>query len=121
VCDGHGIAHPRRLGLAAHLGLVLDLPSVGCAKTPFVGDWEEPGEARGSRSPLVLDGETVGTVLRTRDRVKPVFVSPGHRIDREGAVELVERCLTGVRLPETTRRAHQLVNRVRKAESAPGD
>lgn len=121
ICDGHGIAHPRRLGLAAHLGLILDLPCVGCAKTPFVGDWEEPGEARGAASPLTLDGERVGTVVRTRDRVKPVFASPGHRVDVPGAVDLIERCLTGFRLPETTRQAHQLVNRVRKSEKRAGD
>ena len=114
ICDGHGIVHPRRLGLAAHLGLVLDIPCVGCAKSPFVGEWEAPETARGSTSPITLDGAQVGTVLRSRDGVKPVFVSPGHRADIPGSLALVERCLTRYRLPETTRAAHQLVNRVRK-------
>lgn len=119
ICDGQGLAHPRRLGLACHLGLLLDLSTVGCAKSHFVGEYQEPGEEKGARSPLVLDGEEVGVVLRSRSGVKPLFVSPGHRIDVPGAVSLVERCLGRYRQPETTRAAHGLVNRVRKA-SSPG-
>jgi len=118
ICDGQGIAHPRGLGLAAHLGLLLQVPTVGCAKSRFVGEHEEPGTRRGAQAPLWLDGRQVGVVLRSRDGVKPLWVSPGHGVDLEGAVRLVEACLGRYRLPETTRRADALVNRVRKAAQA---
>jgi len=84
--DGQGIAHPRGFGLAAHMGLILDLPSVGCAKTRLIGAFEEPGARKGQLSPLIHDGKQIGAVLRTRDRVKPIFVSQGHRISLERAV-----------------------------------
>ena len=109
MCDGQGLAHPRRLGIACHLGLIASLPSIGCAKSRLVGEYSEPGLRRGSRSPLLYKNEVVGAVLRTRDRVKPVFVSVGHKIDLAGAEETVLLCGGGYRLPEPTRLADQLV------------
>ncbi|WP_239143728.1 deoxyribonuclease V [Actinoplanes philippinensis] len=103
ICDGHGLAHPRRFGLAAHLGVLTDLPSFGVGKTRLVGDWEPVGEPRGSRSALVDAGETVGAVLRTQTGVKPVFVSVGHRIGLDRACALTLRLAPRFRLPETTR------------------
>ncbi|WP_433793535.1 deoxyribonuclease V [Actinoplanes sp. CA-252034] len=103
ICDGHGLAHPRRFGLAAHLGVLTDLPSFGVGKTRLVGDWEPVGEERGSRSALVDAGETVGAVLRTQPGVKPVFVSVGHRIGLDRACALTLRLTPRFRLPETTR------------------
>ncbi|WP_019634070.1 endonuclease V [Actinomadura atramentaria] len=108
ACDGYGLAHPRRFGLACHLGALTDLPSFGVAKTAFVGEWEPPGERRGDASPLLLDGEVVGRVLRTRDGVKPVFVSVGHRMDLDTACALTLALTPEFRLPETTRRADRL-------------
>ncbi|MGX6601950.1 deoxyribonuclease V [Micromonosporaceae bacterium Da 78-11] len=105
ICDGHGVAHPRRFGLAAHLGVLTDLPSLGVGKTRLVGDWEPVGERRGDRSALVDRGETVGAVLRTRDGVKPVFVSVGHRMDLDTACALTLALSPRYRLPETTRAA----------------
>jgi deoxyribonuclease V len=110
LCDGQGYAHPRRLGLASHLGVLLDRPTVGCAKSRLVGAHGEVGEARGSRADLVADGEVIGAVLRTRQGVKPVFVSVGHRIDLASAVELVLSCAPRFRLPEPTRQAHRLAS-----------
>jgi deoxyribonuclease V len=112
--DGQGIAHPRRFGLAAHMGLILDLPSVGCAKTRLIGAFEEPGTRRGQCSPLIHDGKQIGAVLRTKDRVKPVFVSQGHRVSLERAVDVVLQCTRRYRIPEPVRRAHILVNKLRK-------
>ncbi len=114
--DGHGIAHPRRFGIAAHVGLWLDHPTWGCAKSLLCGKYDEPAPARGSRSPLMDKGETIGAVLRTKDNVSPVFVSPGHWLDLETAVALTLRCGGGYRLPEPTRRAHLLVNALRRGE-----
>lgn len=109
LCDGQGIAHPRRFGLACHVGVALDVPAVGCAKSRLVGEYTPPGHDRGTRSALVDRGDVVGTVLRTRDGVAPVFVSIGHRIDLEHAVRLVLACHEGFRLPAPTRRADRLV------------
>jgi deoxyribonuclease V len=111
--DGQGIAHPRGFGLAAHMGLILDLPSVGCAKTRLTGTFEEPGARRGQYSPLILDGKQIGAVLRTKDRVKPVFVSQGHRVSLERAVDAVLKCTRRYRIPEPIRCAHILVNKMR--------
>ncbi|GAA1602699.1 deoxyribonuclease V [Actinoplanes couchii] len=105
ICDGHGLAHPRRFGLAAHLGVLTDLPSFGVGKTRLVGDWEPVGEPRGARSALIDGGETIGAVLRTQSGVKPVFVSTGHRIGLDRACELTLRLAPRYRLPETTRAA----------------
>ncbi|GAA3347754.1 endonuclease V [Amorphoplanes nipponensis] len=105
VCDGHGLAHPRRFGLACHLGVLTGRPSFGVGKTPLVGRWTGPGERRGDRSDLVDAGQTVGAVLRTRDGVKPVFVSVGHRMDLDSACALTLALTPRFRLPETTRAA----------------
>jgi deoxyribonuclease V len=118
--DGQGIAHPRGFGLAAHMGLILDLPSVGCAKTRLIGTFEEPGARRGQCSPLVHDGEKIGTVLRTKDRVKPVFVSQGHRVSLERAVDVILQCTRRYRIPEPIRRAHILVNKLRLEAAQKG-
>ncbi|CAO5187684.1 Endonuclease V [Frankia sp. AiPs1] len=108
VCDGHGIAHPRRFGLACHLGVTLDLPTIGVAKTPFVGEHTSPGKHRGDRSPIVLDGEALGAALRTRDRVREVYLSVGHRSNLESACRWVLELCPQYRLPETTRAADRL-------------
>lgn len=114
IFDAHGLAHPRRLGLASHVGLLMDAPSVGCAKSLLCGKHDEPGGARGNSAPLVHKGETVGAVLRTRVGVKPVFVSVGHKVTLDNAVGVVMRCATRYRLPEPTRLAHNLVTRHRR-------
>ncbi len=111
--DGHGLAHPRRFGLACHVGVLIDRPSVGCAKSRLLGQHEEPVPHRGATSPLADGRERIGTVLRTRDRVKCVYVSVGHRTTLESAVRLVLRCGGGFRLPEPTRLADRLVARAR--------
>jgi len=113
LCDAQGLAHPRRLGLASHLGLWLERPTVGCAKSRLCGDHREPGARKGNQAELWHNGERVGTVLRTRDKVKPLFVSPGHLCDHESAIRLTLAAATRYRLPEPTRLAHQLVTRSR--------
>ena len=110
LCDGQGYAHPRRFGVASHLGVLLDKPSVGCAKSRLVGRHGEVGEAAGSWTELIADGEVVGAVVRTRQGVKPVYVSVGHRLDLASAVELVLRCTRNRRLPEPVRWAHRLAS-----------
>ncbi len=111
--DGQGIAHPRSLGLASHMGLLLDLPSVGCAKKKLVGDFGDVGLQGGSTSPLRMNGKIIGAVIRTRRGVKPVFVSPGHRIDMESSIRLVLGTCRGFRLPEPLRQAHLTVKKIR--------
>lgn len=113
LCDGQGIAHPRRLGLASHLGLWLNRPTIGCAKSWLLGTFEPLGVKRGARSPLVDQGETLGAVLRTRARVKPLYVSPGHLCTIDDAVEVVMSTLGTWRLPVPARLAHRLVNDAR--------
>ncbi|PYT02549.1 MAG: deoxyribonuclease V [Acidobacteria bacterium] len=117
--DGQGIAHPRRVGIASHVGLLIERPTLGCAKSVLVGKFEEPGEERGAWTPLIDKGETVGAALRTKTRVQPIYVSPGHLIDLAGAIELTLRCDGGYRQPEPTRRAHLLVNALRRGERQP--
>ncbi len=112
--DGQGIAHPRRFGLACHVGVILDRPSVGCAKSVLVGTCQEPGPARGCATPLIHDGEQIGMAIRTRDRVKPVYISIGHRVSLDAAAHIAVRCCAGYRLPEPTRLADKLVARVSK-------
>jgi deoxyribonuclease V len=119
MCDGQGLAHPRRFGLACHLGLWLELPCFGCAKSRLVGAFEPPGEEAGAASPLTYHGEVVGSVVRTKKRTNPVFVSPGHRIDRESAVRLTLATCRGYRIPEPTRQAHLFVNELRFGAVAP--
>jgi len=113
MLDGQGIAHPRRFGIACHTGLLLDLPAIGCAKSILVGKHGELGLEAGSQSPLVDRGEQVGVALRTKNKVNPVYVSPGHLIDLDSAVDLVLRSTGKYRQPEPTRQAHLLVNRLR--------
>jgi deoxyribonuclease V len=108
VFDGHGLAHPRRLGIASHIGLLVDLPSIGCAKSRLCGQYKEPGQEAGDYSYLVDREEIIGAVLRTRESVKPVYVSIGHRIDLATSIEYVLACGRGYRLPETTRWAHRV-------------
>lgn len=108
VCDGYGIAHPRRFGLASHLGVLASLPSIGVAKTPFIGQHTEPAVDRGSAADLIDRGEVVGRALRTQRNVKPVFVSVGHAVGLDEACDLVLRLSPQYRLPETTRAADQL-------------
>ncbi|HOF18238.1 MAG TPA: deoxyribonuclease V [Phycisphaerae bacterium] len=107
LCDGQGIAHPRGLGLASHVGLWLDLPTIGVAKSRLCGEHREPGRQRGARTQLRLAGEVVGAVVRTRTDVKPLFVSVGHRVTLDEAVRWVLRSARGVRLPEPNRCAHR--------------
>lgn len=114
LCDGQGIAHPRRFGLASHLGLLLDRPTIGCAKSRLIGTAPEPSSRRGSATTLKDKGEAIGKVLRTRDRVRPVYVSIGHKIDLDTAVSVVLRCSPRYRIPEPTRQAHHEVNRIRE-------
>jgi deoxyribonuclease V len=116
LCDGHGYAHPRRFGLACHFGLLVDLPTVGCAKSVLVGEYQEPGRRRGSVSDLVHEGKVIGAALRTREATAPVFVSVGHRISLSRAVATVLACCPKYRVPEPIRQAHGLVNRMRQAE-----
>lgn len=116
LVDGQGIAHPRRFGIAAHLGVTLDVPAIGCAKTRLTGKYEEPAPERGAWSPLVDKGETIGAVLRTKDKVSPIFVSTGHRVSLPSAIRLVLECTRRYRLPEPTRQAHLLSNAARKGE-----
>jgi deoxyribonuclease V len=111
--DGQGIAHPRGIGLAAHLGLLLDLPSIGCAKSRLVGSYRTVGDQRGAWTELLYQERRVGAVIRTRKGVRPIFVSQGHRIGLERALALVLSCCRGYRLPEPVRRAHLAVNRLR--------
>jgi deoxyribonuclease V len=109
LCDGQGIAHPRGLGLASHFGLTLDLPTIGCAKSPLYGRFREPGARKGDRSPIKgPDGKTIGAVLRTRDGTRPLYISIGHRVDLATAVRITLACLTKYRIPEPLRTAHRL-------------
>lgn len=108
LVDGHGLAHPRRFGSACHLGVESGLPTVGCGKSRLCGEHREPGPRRGARARLVHEGEVLGSVVRTRDGVRPLYVSPGHRVDLEGAVRLVLACARRYRLPEPIRRADRL-------------
>ena len=114
IFDAHGLAHPRGMGLASHLGLFIDVPSVGCAKSRLVGEHEEPGPEKGDTADLVYRKKVVGKVVRTRPRVTPVYVSVGNRIDLVSSVDLVLQCCTRYRLPETTRQAHNAANRLRR-------
>jgi len=123
MVDGQGIAHPRRVGIASHLGLLIDVPTIGCAKSVLVGKYEEPGEEAGSHTPMVHKGETIGAALRTRDRVSPVYVSPGMGADIASSVDLAMKCVRGYaegksryRIPDPTRQAHLFANALRRGE-----
>lgn len=114
--DGQGIAHPRGIGIASHLGLLLDLPSIGCGKSLLVGEYDPPGRRVGDWTPLRHEGRRVGAALRTREGAKPIFVSAGHRIGLSAAIRWVLRCGEGFRVPAPVRRAHALANRLRLGE-----
>ncbi|MCR8844067.1 deoxyribonuclease V [Paenibacillus sp. SC116] len=111
VCDGHGLAHPRRFGLASHLGVLYDIPTIGCGKTKLLGHFIEPDQNRGDHSPLVDNNEIIGSVLRTQKSIKPIFVSIGHRVSLKTACEWILRLSPNYRLPETTRQADQIVKK----------
>jgi deoxyribonuclease V len=108
MVDGQGIAHPRRMGIAAHLGVLTDMPTIGVAKSRLTGYYTEPGMNKGDQSPLTYRNEKIGTVLRSKNNVKPLFISPGHRVDQDTAIEITMHCLTKYRLPEPTRIADKL-------------
>jgi deoxyribonuclease V len=110
LCDGQGLAHPRRFGLACHLGVLTDIPCIGVAKSRLVGRHDEVPPDKGQWVPLQDAGETIGAVLRTRTRVSPVYVSIGHRVTLDTAIDYTLRCTTRYRLPETTRHAHRLAS-----------
>ena len=113
LIDGQGIAHPRRLGLAAHLGLFLNKPTIGCAKSRLIGSFKEPPMRKGYYSPLKDKEEIIGAVVRTRDKVKPVFVSVGNLCSLEDAIEITLESVSKYRLPEPARLAHQLVSKLK--------
>jgi deoxyribonuclease V len=113
LIDGQGIAHPRRLGLAAHLGLFLDAPTVGCAKSRLIGEYDAPGPEKGEHTLLRDGNEVIGAVVRTRSNVKPLFVSVGHKCRLDDAIALTLACTTKYRLPDPTRLAHRAVSRVK--------
>jgi len=117
IFDAQGMAHPRRMGLASHIALFLDVPAVGCAKSRLTGKFEELGKEKGSAADLTDRGEVVGRVVRTRDNVSPVYVSVGGGIDLDSSVALVLACCTRYRLPEPTRQAHNFANRLRREGS----
>jgi deoxyribonuclease V len=110
LCDGQGIAHPRRMGIASHIGLWLDIPAVGVGKTRLTGVYAEPAQQRGAWTPLTDGDEILGAALRTRPYTRPLFISTGHRISLETAVKYVMACITRYRLPETTRWSHRLAS-----------
>lgn len=110
LVDGYGIAHPRKFGIASHLGLFLDLPAIGCGKTFLLGEYKQPGITLGSYEYLFFKGEIIGAVVRTKTRVKPIFVSVGHKITLDDAVDYTLKSCKGYRLPEPIRQAHLLVN-----------
>ncbi len=114
LCDGQGIAHPRRFGLACHIGVLYDLPAIGCAKTRLTGRADEPGLTKGSYTDLLAKGQTIGAVLRTRDGVNPLYISSGHRISLPTALQWILKLTTRYRLPEPTRLADQLVGQIKR-------
>lgn len=120
VVDGHGIAHPRRMGIATHFGVETGQPTIGCAKKLLTGKYEEPGILIGSHSPIMAGTEQIGHAFRSKSKVAPVFVSPGHLIGIENSLEVIRRCVGKYRIPEPTRLAHELVNRFRRGELEPG-
>jgi deoxyribonuclease V len=110
LCDGQGLAHPRRFGIACHIGLITDVPTLGAAKSLLVGKFENLGETRGSVAPLIHKSEFVGAAVRTKDKVQPVYISVGHRISLDTAVKYVLQCAPKYRLPETTRLADKMAS-----------
>lgn len=117
ICDGQGLAHPRRFGLACHLGVLLNIPTIGCAKSLLVGTYKYLGRARGSSVPLLDQQEQVGWALRTRAHVSPVYVSPGHLVTMKRITDIILQCSPRYRIPEPIRAAHAFVNTLRKAQA----
>ncbi|MCK8602113.1 endonuclease V [Desulfoferrobacter suflitae] len=115
LCDGQGIAHPRRLGLASHLGLCLDIPTIGCAKSRLCGEHRPLELRRGNYAPLLLNDVQVGYVFCSRNGVKPIYISPGHLADLDSSRKLIERCLGRFRIPQPLRQAHLEATRIRKS------
>ena len=115
LIDGHGVAHPRRFGIACHIGILFDKPTIGCAKSRLVGEHQEPGKRAGSTTALVQEGERTGVVLRTRDNVRPIYVTTGHRVSLDTAVAFVKQCMDGFRIPKPTREADHYVRDLRRA------
>jgi len=111
--DGQGIAHPRRMGIASHLGLFLNKPTIGCAKSRLIGEYIPVGEEKGDYALLKEGEEVLGAVLRTRRKVKPIFISPGHKIDLSNSIEIILKCIVKYRLPVPVREAHIFVNQIR--------
>lgn len=120
VVDGHGIAHPRRMGIAAHFGALTGQPSMGCAKNILCGKFEEPALEQGASSPIIDKQEQIGYAFRSKAKTLPVFVSPGNHVGMENSLQLIRRCTGKYRIPEPTRLAHELVNRFRKGELPEG-
>ncbi|MGQ9632067.1 MAG: deoxyribonuclease V [bacterium] len=120
IFDGQGIAHPRGFGLASHMGMILDVPSLGCAKSKLFGSYREPGHNPGDFSPLKYNDKVIGAALRTKLNTEPVFVSPGHKIDLKSSIEVVMATCRGYRIPEPTRQAHISVNKARAEARRPG-
>lgn len=120
MLDGHGIAHPRRMGIAAHLGTLIQAPTMGCAKKKLFGKYEEPGLAKGDFSPIMDKTETIGYALRSKNKVLPVFISPGNKMSLEDSLSIALHCCGNYRLPEPTRKAHEFVNLFRTGKLQAG-
>ncbi|WP_310688177.1 deoxyribonuclease V [Aliifodinibius sp. S!AR15-10] len=120
LLDGHGIAHPRRMGIATHFGILANHPTIGCAKNVLTGSYEEPDTEKGKYSYLMEANEKIGIVLRSRTNVNPIYISPGHKTDFEDTLAIVGKALSRYKLPETTRATHRLVNELRKGEIDQG-
>jgi len=116
--DGQGIAHPKGMGIAAHIGVILDMPTIGCAKSRLVGEYKDPGLKKGKWSPLKYNGRTVGAVLRTKDNVRPVFISPGHRTDLKSSIQIVLGCTGKYRISEPLRRADFISKKLKREHLA---
>ncbi len=119
IFAGHGIAHPRGFGMASHLGVVLDVPAIGCARKKLAGQHQEIGAEQGESTPLYVENRVAGLVYRSRTNVKPIYISPGHRCSIEDASRIVLKCLSGYRIPEPLRTAHRLANRVKQSTRKP--
>ncbi|WP_353124614.1 deoxyribonuclease V [Parapedobacter pyrenivorans] len=120
VVDGHGVAHPRRLGIATHFGVETGQPSMGCAKKLLTGKYNEPGLLVGDHSPIMAGAEQIGYAFRSKSKTAPVFVSPGHLLGMENSLQIIRQCIGKYRIPEPTRLAHELVNRFRRGELPEG-
>lgn len=120
IVDGHGIAHPRRMGIAAHLGTLIDIPTMGCAKKKLYGSYDEPALIKGASTPLKAPNEIMGYVLRTKNKVKPVYISPGNNISLANCLQIAKHCIGQYRIPEPTRRAHEFVNLFRTGRLKAG-